>query len=59
MMIQNFSGTLMYTSLSGDKDSDVRYWDGAMSISVKDCRTYDVDIRLDVKDSDGRNHHVG
>lgn len=58
MVVVYYSGTLMYTSLYGDRSLDRRYGDGVMSVRVTEFQTYAVYINDYVKDSDGRSNHA-
>lgn len=49
---------LMYTSLHEDMDLDSRYWEGFISVIMKEIVTYAVHISDDVNDRDGRSYHI-
>lgn len=56
MMIWYHNSTLMYANLYGDKDSDRRYGEGVMPVSVKEFQTHALHISDDVKNNDRWSH---
>lgn len=53
MMIGYYSGIVVYVNLYGGADFYCEYFDGLISLDVKELQTYATHICNDVKDSDG------
>lgn len=56
MVTVNYSGTLIYANLYGDKDGERKYGEGVISVSEIDFSTYAVHICDELKESAGTVH---